>query len=478
MKKFSGTLAVSVALLMFFSISAPASADIVADWKKLAEFHESFTPYLSEASATHDDQFVTGWLQWRESFAPFVQKFRSTYGSTREELTKSFEGVEAPEGIYVYPYNLVELIILDVDAHQKRIASWLQKQGDSEYARWEAFKDPPQDKLELKADYAQRALTKYRHAQRLDPGLDGEPLAKVERAFKESSEAFKKNMQGLKWPGHNPNFSGPGNPDALATAALKLLRDMRDQGKQWSKPEYDDEHIPVAAAVTGNRWEVYKEAPLTRQPTQYSLQFLVAFKGTKDPSIAYVYTMHFYTDERAGVTMEPPFYYCNSAQYAKYKMLLENVPVGKAGVTGTGPMAVIFRLVLSLLLICGGIAAWNQFLRLQLPQLAGVWDALAGQKQVLGYALLGFGTLALLRTALFQLSPLADILPQLSALALGLAMVSIKDLQEKTSNAKMKSIVTKLEPAGSALAPHLELLGKIALALGLIHLIIGKSVLF
>lgn len=127
----------------------------------------------------------------------------------------------------------------------------------------------------------------------------------------------------LKWPGHNADFAGPGSPDELAQAALEFLR----KNPNWSKPEYDDEHIPVAACVTAKGWEVSKTAPLTKQTTQYSLDIFVAFKGKKNPKIAYCCNMVFYTAEEAGVNMGLPFRYANSRQYAKYRMLMSHVPV-------------------------------------------------------------------------------------------------------------------------------------------------------
>ena len=69
----------------------------------------------------------------------------------------------------------------------------------------------------------------------------------------------------------------------------------------WSKPEYDDEHLPVAACVTGKIWEVQKKT-LLGEPTQYSVDILVAFAGKKDPKIAYCYHMVFCTREEAGVS--------------------------------------------------------------------------------------------------------------------------------------------------------------------------------
>ncbi|MDY7035609.1 MAG: hypothetical protein SV375_05520, partial [Thermodesulfobacteriota bacterium] len=331
--------------LAFFLINAhTAYADKNSDWKKLVEFNNSFAPFRSAPSATHDAKFVSGWKKWRDEFFPFAEKFIKNYGSTREELRKSFEGLDNPEGVYVTPANLVDLLTLDREAHQKTIAVWLKNDGDEVFRHWEAMKDPSKEKLELKADYAQRALAKYAASEDLSSGIAGDAEAKAEKALKESEAALKKAMKGLKWPGHNPDFQGPGDSDELAAEALKLLLKMKEEGKQWTKPEYDDEHIPIAACVVGKNWVVHKKEPLTQKPTQYSLKIFVAFKGTQSPDIAYGYYMFFYTDEKSGVKMEAPFYYCNSQQYAKFKMLMENVPAGGAsGSPSKGFLGIIFR---------------------------------------------------------------------------------------------------------------------------------------
>ncbi len=461
------------------ALAGTAFADKISDWKKLAELNDAFTPFRSEGSATHDAAFADAWKKWRDEFVPFAKTFTERYGADRTALRTAFAEEKLPEGVYVYPADLSDLLALDVDAHQKKIAAWLKKKGDEIFARWAAMKNAPREKLELKADYARRAAARYEKVRELDPAAVGDALSKAEKALAESEAEHKKAMKELKWPGHNPNFKGPGDPDDLAAAALDLLRKMRAEGRQWSKPEYDDVHIPLAACVVGDKWNVWKKVPLTQVPTQYSLKFFVAFKGAKDPDIAYGYYMFFYTEERTGVEMKPPFHYCNSQQYASFKMPIGNVKTGGggAGRASSGVVAILFRLALSLLMIGGGVAAWDAFLRARLPQLTPLYDALAGKKEVLGLALLGVGFLALLRTV-FSLAPLADILPQLSALALGLTMVSAQSLAQRVGNEKARNALTKLAPLETALAPHHVLLGRIALALGLIHLLIGGVILF
>lgn len=454
----------------------------MADWKTLADLNTAFTPFRSAPAATHDTQFVAAWKKWRDEFVPFAKNFGKTYGTTQQQLQKAFENQDPPAGIHVYPAHLMDLLTLDVENHQKTIAGWLQKEGDQFFSRWESMQDASKQKMELRADYAQRALTQFTLARGLEPGLDGDHIEKAQIALKESNTALKKAMQTLKWPGHNPDFSGPGDPEKLAAEALKLLKKMQAEGKPWSKPKYDDQHIPVAACVVGDKWGVHKRVPITQVPTQYSLKLFVAFKGTQDPDIAYGYYMYFYTQEKAGIKMAPPFYYCNSEQYAGFKILMANVPVNdgrSASVSGRGGfLGGLLRLVLSLLLILGGVSAWNQFLRTRLPQLGKFYDLVYQSREIIGLLLTIVGLFALVRTTLFHFSPLADILPQLGALILGLTMVSFQALNQKLGHETVRKGLSKIEPVAKALAPHQVLLGKIALSLGLCHLLIGGAILF
>ena len=160
-------------------------------------------------------------------------------------------------------------------------------------------------------------------------------------------------------------------------------------------------------------------------------------------------------------------------------MLMENVPAGGASSSSSKVFfGTIFRILLSLLLIAGRIIAWNQFLRKKLPQFSNLYDTLLAKKELLGFALLIVGILALLRTVIFCFTPLADILPQLSALALGLTLVSVKDLEQKLGNEKVQGSLSRLRALGNTLQARQALLGIIALALGMIHLLIGGILFF
>jgi len=189
-----------------------------------------------------------------------------------------------------------------------------------------SIKKDNKEKLELKYVRAEDAVRYYKLAKLWKPGDDHD--AKIQEAEAAASEAlplWKEVLKELKWPGHNEKFAGPGKPEALAKAALEFLRGH----PKWSAPEYDDEHVPLAACVEGDAWSVWKRAPLTEQPTQYSVAILVVFSGKADPELVYAYHMVFYTAEAGGVKPGLPFRHANSKQYARFRMLKENVPTAK-----------------------------------------------------------------------------------------------------------------------------------------------------
>jgi hypothetical protein len=289
------------------------------------------------------------------------------------------------------------------------------------------------------------------------------------------------DIKGKEWPGHNPDFSGPGDPDKLAEAALDFLR----KNPNWSRPEYDDVHTPYAACVTGSDWAVSKKAPLTHQPTQYSLNILVAFTGEKEPDVAYVYHMVFYTREEAGVEKALPFRYANSRQYAKYKIPLNLVK------TKGGGGSFVWRLVLGLALIAGGLLGAGKLLAGRITPLEKLLPLLGGLALPLGavLAVLGLGGFL---CNLFRLAPHASIVPQLVAVGLGIVLLrkspmfrmpekpapagdgEAGDEEEKppkpSAPAAIMAKLAFLDPLG-------PLLGVAALALGVLHIILGGSAL-
>lgn len=296
------------------------------DWKALSALCVQYQRgYMSQSGAqTKGAAFRTDWEAWKKEFEPLCKVFKSRYGDNHRKVLEYFEGMEKPLGVEIDAWQVANIAYdIDIANMEKKFTGWAVDWGKESYRKWKSLKAANVEKLELKFMRAEGALRNFELAKQWNPKGDyDEYIEQAKAAIEETRPLWEKALKELKWPGHNKDFSGPGNPDELAKAALEFLK----KNPKWSKPEYNDEHVPVAACVTGKGWAVSKKAPLTHEPTQFSIDIFVAFKGKKNTNTAYCYHMVFYTAEEGGVKKGLPFRYANSRQYAKYRMLMSNVP--------------------------------------------------------------------------------------------------------------------------------------------------------
>lgn len=484
MKKLTCILFVFGVCLSATGQDQPKALD---DWKHLDELLTAYNNYfVSEYNQSNKDaEFVRVWKEWIADAPEFVGYFQKTYGDTPQKVGEAFEGLEPLEGVNNYPVPLAGAMYeIDFDGLKTEVGIWLINAGDKHFADFERQSgDNPRD-IEKKMQFAERALEAYRNAVEINPEGDySAHVAKAEKASGEAKNAWEKAVDSLEWPGHNADFEGPGDPDDLAAAALKLLEKLREDGQGWSKPEYEDEHIPVAVCVTADTWGVEKTAPLTQEPTQFRLKVLVAFRGNADPEIAYCYPMYFYTKEELGVEKAPPFYYCNSEQYASFRMPMAKVGKGGGVVADSAPVAArgkapgpgwLMRLLLTAVLLAGGLAASSgQVLASKAAPLSTIHSTLKGARNPIAWGLLVVGILAFFLT-LVRLALFRDILPQAVAVCLGLALMAkgAPSASPETTGTKGAQL-SPLDKIASALGPFEKPLGLAALVLGVLHLIAG-----
>ena len=297
-----------------------------ADWKELAPLCQKYMQtFMSESAAKKmGPRFQQEWIEWKKQFEPVRDRFRSRYGTSNPEIYEAFKDVPQPEGVDMPATQAAGLANdIDLPACEARFADWAAEWATTALGTSQRIALDNAEKIELKYVRAEDAARYFKLAQKWNAGKDlSAKIAEAEAAVAEALPVWKKTLAELKWPGHNAAFAGPGDPNEIAEAALAFLREH----PSWSKPEYDDEHIPFAACVEGKGWDVWKRAPLTDVPTQYSVDVLVAFTGQADPDLVYVYHMVFYTAEAAGVQPGLPLHYANSKQYASFRMLKANVP--------------------------------------------------------------------------------------------------------------------------------------------------------
>lgn len=320
------TAGVLVIVVGALAQTPPTEQEKATDWKELAQLSQKFSwDFMSESTFTKDsEKYVSSWNEWKKEFIPFFEQFKKKYGATYEEVEPHFAGMEKPMGCKRDLFSsFTAAVNIDTAAHEQQMAKWAEKFAREQYNLWQHQADSGSSNVEVMMRRADRALRFMKLAKKLnEKGSYDDKIKACQEAVDKTLPEFKKQLKEKKWPGHNTSYSGPGTPDELAKAAIEFLKKHPD----WTAPEFDDEHKPLVAAVAGSGWEVYKRAPLTEEPTQYSLKILVAFGGKKDAEIVYCYNMEFYTEERAGVKPGLPFRFCNSRQYDCYRLLHENLP--------------------------------------------------------------------------------------------------------------------------------------------------------
>ncbi|MBN2381394.1 hypothetical protein JXQ70_00790 [bacterium] len=482
------------------------------DWREAARFRKEYDDGLRwESDFSKDPEgYVEKWLSFKKQFDPFWSAFMKRYGQDRRVVMAAFESVEQPLDVETDIGTLFS-ILEEVPGKGQNIVDWAVRLGEDSYREWQRGKDNPPHahKVELWLDKAEKALFAFDLVRKLDP--DGEHESRItlaREAVKEARAAFEKNLNSeeMRWPGNNPAWSGEGDPDALCAAAMAFLRAHPDQRGDAYRGDTGE---PLAVSLAGQDWEVYKKAPLTEQPTQFSLDFHVAFASLKDSRMAYTYRFSFYTKEEAGVKKAPPFFYANPHLYAHYTMLRENIPQDKS--TGglsrrptRGFFGLVFRLLLSLGLIGGGLLAAASFLRDKVPALSSVLNTLVRSRSGVGIGLLIIGLLCFLRALVLFFAPLTDLLPQAMAMILGVMLgldilikksTSDTESVDEQAQGKENPVDQAMDRARDAARKAQDLLvehqarirkleqrqvplGLAAIALGLIHLLAGGLWLF
>lgn len=297
-----------------------------ADWKALASLSKTYQEKFQSESDVKElgAQLKRNWTDWKTQFQPVRDRFRARYGTTNPQVWEAFEKIPTPENVAMPAAQAANIAYdIEIPECESRFAAWAIKWGSDALRLSKSIRLENSEKAELKYVRSEDAVRYFNLAKEWGAAADVDRhLAEAEAAVAEALPAWKATLADLKWPGSNKDFAGPGDPEELAAAAIAFLNGHPD----WTAPEYDDVHIPLAACVEGKGWEVSKRAPLTDEPTQYSLAILVAFSGQADPDLVYVYHMAFYTTEAAGVRPGLPLRFANSRQHASFRMLRHKIP--------------------------------------------------------------------------------------------------------------------------------------------------------
>jgi hypothetical protein len=327
-------------------------------------------------------------------------------------------------------------------------------------------------------------------AAKFDPDnkVIADKLASIEKDKATAQATLDKQRDAQKWPGNSKGFAGPGDVDDLIKASFKFLVNS----PQWGANEKSPCEI-VAVAIKGDWWSVEKN--ILGETIQWGLPVYVALvdKFTA-PGDVRVFSLSMTTTDNK---KEPPF---NGATVGdNFTMRRKNVTGGGGGGGATGGMiGSLLWLGLALANIIAGLLAAAPLLAVKAPQLSKVYQQLTPFRNLIGVITLIIGAVSFI-WALLHLAPLSSILPQLSALAVGLflgkELLMRKPALAAASAAGGASAQKVAAAADAAAAKAQELLvkyqSKIALldtyqvpigiaciVLGALHLLIGGALFF
>jgi hypothetical protein len=291
---------------------------------------------------------------------------------------------------------------------------------------------------------------------------------------KEKLGAIQDKIASAKWPKPYTDFAGPGKPDDLAEAAMNYLH--KDEARRPSEdPDY------TFAVIVKGEWRGTKKN-FVGETIQWGLPVWAACSNSKEKEkgLCRVFSLTMVTREERYIKKEPPFTGAYTGD--SYKMLSKNIDAGGSTHSTTGGFfGFWFRILLSAATIVAGLLAAAPLLKVKVPHLAKMYDALTPLRNMLGVIILAVGAVSLVRALLFcGFALFADLLPQLAAIVVGLflgkEMIFKKPAEtgEEASKAeKVQEKIAAYEAKIALLEKYQVPLGIACLVLGVLHLLLG-----
>ncbi len=310
-------------------------------------------------------------------------------------------------------------------------------------------------------------------------------LAAIDNDKSAAQGQLDKERDARQWPGHFKGFAGPGNVKDLVKASLAYLVNAPDWGANQKNP-----CEIVAVAIKGNWWSVEKN--VLGQTTQWGLPVYVAVASKKgDPDNVTVFNLSMCTTDG---TKAPPFDGVTVGD--NFIMRRKNVTGGGGGGGTTGGLlGSLLWLGLALANIIAGLLAAAPLLAIKAPQLAGVYKKLTPFRNLIGVITLAIGALSFI-WALLHFALLSGILPQLSAMAVGLFLgkellmrkpalaaargASAQKVAAAADAAALKAqeLLTKYQSKIALLDVYQVPIGIACIVLGVLHLLISGARFF
>ncbi|HNV69005.1 MAG TPA: hypothetical protein PKO06_04845, partial [Candidatus Ozemobacteraceae bacterium] len=291
-----------------FKTAGNQKTEALAAWKALHDERERLQPFVGkiDMNQVHPNDYPT-FIEEIEKFEKTdtgivkekLEYLGKTYGNTPEALDASMQklaGNEKPEGVVneiSYLVKRFDEIFQAVPRVRKEVAESIANQATQELSGMESYDESIRAKKY--EELLQSLVLGLRYDSHNTALIDLK--AKVEERAAKSAADVQKQIEERQWPGHHKGFSGPGNPDDLAKAAIEYFNSTCQSSEK-----------ALAACVVEPEWYCFKRN-IFGQPVQWALTFWVAVdvEGQTTPDLVYAWSISFLTEENVGVEKKPPF---------------------------------------------------------------------------------------------------------------------------------------------------------------------------
>lgn len=456
--------------------------EVLTDWNALNKTHLDLEKKLEETIPSYKPVIIGNDHEKNLKLLEDVKKndipkienqlseFKGKYGDTQEKINENisvkvkldWRSGKHPDQQAGNIYEKLVKRLKDFDEAKKEKANEMLREAEGVQSRIDSFK------TQVKKENYDELKSKLEIALKYNPENEKakEWLARVDEDQKKAFAEIEKAIDEAKWPGHYSNFAGPGDPDKLAASAMEWLH--KDEA---TRKEEDPDHT-IAVCIKGD-WMIAKK-DLIGNPIQWGLPIYAACqnKKEKENDIARVFSLTILTREEKDIKKQPPWTGVWVGNI--FKMRASNIK-GTATTKDTtgGFWGGLFWLLLVVANILAGMLAASPLLKVKVPQLEQFYQKMTPFSNILGATALVIGLITFLINLVFYFSPLDSILPQLSAMLVGLYLGK-ELLVEKIANVKVQDSLQHIDKLEKYQTP----IGLICIGLGILHLFIGSVYLF
>ena len=498
MKTLFKTFCISIFAVTVFA--APTEKQAIADWNSLEQAEKTLDSkmknlvpsYVANIIEQNNDKAVSELSAFDKTDLPAIQKLlakcTADYGDSPDKMNESIKSIvktdKHPNTQFGQLYKKVNEWINNISQAKKNKAAALIKEAESVQGMMDSFA----------AQQSEQNLNKLKQfletALKFDPENSAakEMLKKADEKFKKAQTAINKKIDEAKWPGNYKNFAGPGSPESLAKSALEWLQNDENSRKN------NKDHT-FAVCVKGD-WVIAKKNILGN-PIQWGLPIYGACYNEKEKKegVCRVFGLTIITAEGKNVRKAPPWTAVRVGDI--FKMKINNIESGSSSKCGN--FCAVFWLGLAFGNILAGLLAASTIVKQKIPKLKSFYEKITPFSNVIGVIVLAIGVLSLIGAVLqlfvLKFVILSNIIPQLSAIAIGLFLgkelllkkpkldkiseLSDSDAAKKAeevaenATAKAQDLLKKYEDKINLLEKYQEKIGVACVIIGVLHLFLS-----